>query len=59
MAEGLKHEKWIVVTTIQKPTEAMKQLASISDWKVVVVGDRVTPKAWRYNFEEFALLVKL
>jgi STELLO glycosyltransferases len=42
-------EKWIVVTTIQYPTNAMKHLsnyASTNGWKLLVIGDKKTPKDW-------------
>ena len=41
------HDKWIVVTTINSPTEDVKKLAGIEGWKVVVVGDTKTPEDWR------------
>ena len=41
------HDKWIVVTTINSPTEDVKKLAGIEGWKVVVVGDTKTPADWR------------
>ena len=40
------HEKWIVVTTVQKPTKAVRQLLNVDGWKIVVVGDRKTPDNW-------------
>jgi len=42
------HEKWIVLTTINAPTDDVKKLADIEGWKVVVVGDTKTPADWRY-----------
>ena len=42
------HDKWIVITTINSPTEDVKKLAGIEGWKVVVVGDTKTPADWRY-----------
>jgi hypothetical protein len=45
--EGLS-SKWIVVTTINYPTEAIKVFARQPGWKVVVVGDTKTPSDWRY-----------
>ncbi|MEX1012614.1 MAG: STELLO glycosyltransferase family protein [Waddliaceae bacterium] len=45
-------EKWIVLTTIFYPTEALKQLVDHAEqegWKVVVVGDKKTPKDWKYS----------
>lgn len=41
------HEKWIVLTTINAPTDDVKKLADIEGWKVVVVGDTKTPVDWR------------
>lgn len=43
---NLAHEKWIVVTTINYPTPALKKLAQLKDWHLVVVGDKKTPKDW-------------
>lgn len=39
-------ENWIVVTTIQYPTKEVKKLASLPGWRLVVVGDKKTPKDW-------------
>ena len=50
-AEDL-HDKWIVVTSINSPTEDVKKLAAIEGWKVVVVGDTKTPADWRYGLLE-------
>ena len=41
------HEKWIVITTINAPTDDVKKLADIDGWKVVVVGDTKSPADWR------------
>ena len=41
------HDKWIVFTTINPPTEDVKKLAKIPGWKVVVVGDTKSPEIWR------------
>ena len=41
-----KHDKWIVVTTINYPTDTIKKLAVAPGWKVVVVADLKTPKDW-------------
>ncbi len=41
-----KYENWIVVTTIQYPTEQLKQIAQIPGWRLVVVGDKKTPNDW-------------
>ena len=42
------YEKWIVLTTINAPTDDVKKLADIEGWRVVVVGDTKTPANWRY-----------
>lgn len=39
-------DKWIVVTTIQYPTEELKKLAALPGWRLVVVGDKKTPADW-------------
>lgn len=33
-------EKWAVLTSIFEPTETVKQLAELSGWCVVVIGDK-------------------
>ena len=44
---GAEHgSKWIVVTSINQPTQAIRALAKLDDWKVVVVGDTKSPKDW-------------
>ena len=45
--EKQMNHKWIVVTTINSPTEDVKKLAAMKGWKVVVVGDTKTPADWR------------
>jgi hypothetical protein len=42
------HDKWIVVTSINPPTSTIKKLATLKDWRVVLVGDTKTPKNWTY-----------
>ncbi|KAK6740488.1 hypothetical protein RB195_008758 [Necator americanus] len=39
-------KKWIVVTTVQHPTEEIKRLSRIPNWALVVVADVRTPKDW-------------
>lgn len=39
-------KKYIVITSIFPPTESVKRFAKIADWKVIVVGDKKTPKNW-------------
>jgi len=41
--------KWIVVTTINRPTKAIQKIAEIvatDGWRCVVVGDKKTPADW-------------
>ena len=40
--------KWIVVTTINPPTKAIRRISELSEsgWRCVVVGDRKTPADW-------------
>lgn len=41
--------KWIVVTTINAPTKAIRRISDIvatGGWRCVVVGDRKTPREW-------------
>ncbi|KAL6728497.1 hypothetical protein Aduo_010267 [Ancylostoma duodenale] len=44
--EKKKSRKWIVVTTVQHPTEDIKRLSRIPGWTLVVVGDTKTPENW-------------
>lgn len=47
----MKSEKWIVVTTIQPPTEPIAVLSRMAEqgWSIVVVGDTKTPSNWEAN----------
>ena len=36
--------KFIVTTTINPVTEALEKFDSMSDWNLVVIGDRKTPE---------------
>ena len=40
-------KKYIVCTSINKPTLAIKKFDLMKDWKLVVVGDKKTPKNYR------------
>lgn len=51
-------DKWIVVTTINYPSVALKKLASLKDWHLVVVGDRKTPRDWHLDNCEFLSIEK-
>ena len=41
-----KPTKYIVITSIFPPTQAVIDFAQKEDWQVVVVGDKKTPKDW-------------
>jgi len=38
--------KFIVITTVNEPSEAIEKFAHLPGWKVIVVGDEKTPKEW-------------
>jgi hypothetical protein len=40
-------KKYIVCTSINKPTLAVKKFDSMKDWKLVIVGDKKTPKNYK------------
>ena len=41
--------KWVVITTINHPKQAIKTLAEIIEWRVVVVADEKTPEQWHLD----------
>ncbi|KIH62902.1 hypothetical protein ANCDUO_06807 [Ancylostoma duodenale] len=46
---GEKTIRWIVVTTVQHPTEGIKRLSQIPGWTLLVVGNAETPKNWSFE----------
>lgn len=52
------YDKWIVITTIQYPTKAVKQMASMPGWHLVVIGDKKTPKDWYLDNCEYLSVEK-
>lgn len=42
-------KKFIVITSIFKPTEAIETFSKLKDYYLVVVGDKKTPAAWHYD----------
>jgi hypothetical protein len=40
--------KFIVITSIFPPTEAIEKFAKLKDWKVILVGDKKTVADWSY-----------
>ena len=44
-----KHDKWIVVTSINEPTDQIKYLANIDQFQLLVVGDKKTNQSWHWK----------
>jgi len=42
-------KKYIIITSINKPTKAVIEFSKLNDWQLVVVGDKKTPKDWHYK----------
>ncbi|HYD35469.1 MAG TPA: STELLO glycosyltransferase family protein [Vitreimonas sp.] len=42
-------KKYIVITSIFQPTEAVQKFAALKDWHLIVVGDKKTPTDWQYE----------
>jgi glycosyltransferase involved in cell wall biosynthesis len=42
-------KKFIVITSIFKPTEAIESFSKLKDYHLVVVGDKKTPTDWQYE----------
>jgi hypothetical protein len=42
-------EKWIVVTSVNEPTEQIKFLANIDEFQLLVIGDRKTNMSWHWS----------
>jgi glycosyltransferase involved in cell wall biosynthesis len=42
-------KKFIVITSIFRPTEAVKAFAAMKDYHLVVVGDKKTPADWHHE----------
>ena len=51
-------DKYIVVTTINYPTQALKKLASQKGWRLVVVADKKTPVDWHLENCDFLSVEK-
>jgi hypothetical protein len=43
------NEKFIIITSIYLPSEAIARYAAMKGWNLVVVGDRKTPENWQYE----------
>lgn len=42
-------KKFIVITSIFKPTEAIEAFARLQDYQLIVVGDRKSPPDWKHE----------
>lgn len=42
-------KKFIVITSISHPTEAVRAFAKKEGWQLIVVGDKKTPQDWKYE----------
>jgi len=55
MVNDFKNEKWIVITTVNKPTdnfrESFYKLIREQHWSIIVVGDMNTPSEWENEKE--------
>ena len=45
--------KFIVITSIFEPTEAVASFSRMKDYKLIVVGDKKTPAHWHYGNVDF------
>jgi len=43
---NINKDKYVVVTSIFKPSAAVKALSKFKDWKLIVVADKKTPAKW-------------
>lgn len=46
-------KRFIVTTTINEPTPALKKFANMKDWTLVIAGDKKTPHDSYSNFEHY------
>jgi hypothetical protein len=45
----MTNTKFIIITSINSPTDAIREFAKWQDWTTIVVGDRKSPKEWAYG----------
>jgi hypothetical protein len=48
--------KYIVITSINDPTEAVKAFSLLRQYRVLVIGDAKTPKSWNHDGVDFISL---
>ena len=46
-------KKFLVLTTVNPPSDPVKKFASLQDWNVVVVADKKTPIGWKAKNTHF------
>ena len=42
----MANTKFIVITSINPPTDAVREFAKWKDWTTIVIGDIKSPKEW-------------
>lgn len=42
-------KKFVIITSIFPPTEAVAKFSKFKDWRLIVVGDKKTPGNWNYD----------
>ncbi|MBT6231173.1 MAG: DUF288 domain-containing protein [Candidatus Scalindua sp.] len=47
------NKKYIIITSIFSPTEAVEKFSKYPDWNMIVVGDKKTTEDWSYPNVEF------
>ncbi|MBD2043806.1 STELLO glycosyltransferase family protein [Microcoleus sp. FACHB-672] len=51
---AMKDNKFIVITSINYPTEGVTKIAQLcQDWNIILVGDKKTPTDWSYEGVQF------
>ncbi len=50
----MKEKKFIIITTINYPTEGVKKIATnCQNWNILIIGDNKTPSDWNWEGIEF------
>lgn len=49
-------EKFLVITTINAPNDAIKKFAALGDWQIVLIGDRKSPVCERAPMDRVTFL---
>ena len=48
-AKSTHSDKWIIVTSVNNPTEQIKKLAAIGGFQLLVIGDKKTDANWSHK----------